>query len=270
MLPIIVAIFLALSVVGGGVVYAAENAPPTSPLHPVKEVVDNTAGSLHLVEGSEPTSTPTPVHRVKDQESVQTATPTPEPEGSDRVRPQDQDTDHPKPALTPLSTAEATAVAAIETAIPTLASNPNMPGHDGHGPTNGLEAKLDAATQAIGRGDTQAAQGILDAFARELNAMERSGHISGSSDYLTLYNDYVALLKAVNPNATPVPTVTPVAHSSASADAAGHQGRGRHDDDLSASPTPTPSSNATATPTPTPEPEGHGHGNAFGVKDHGK
>jgi len=226
-------------------VYAAESAPPTSPLHPVKIVVNNATGSLHLAPQTDATSTPTP--RSTHKKAGTGAT------GSD-----DQDEAHPKATMTPLPSPVASAVATLEAGINVLATDTAVPGNGGNGPQNGLDAKLDAAVAAIGRGDTQTANNILDAFAHQLNALERSGHIS-EDDYTNLYNQYTSLLKLEDANATPVASVTLHAHGSGAAASQGHQNQGKSDDEATA--TPSANTGATLSATPTSAPHGRGNPN---------
>ncbi len=242
MLPVIVAIFLALSVVGGGVVYASESAPPTSPLHSVQIVVNGAASSLHVAVPA--SSAPTPV-----------------PRGSLKGTSDDADGPHvrngatPNATMKPLSSPVASAVATLEAGVKMLATDTAVPGSNGHGPEEGLSAKLDAAVAAIERGDTQTAGNILDAFAHELNALRQSGHIS-DADYTSLYDQYTALLKLVDASATPVASVTPHAHGPEAG--AAHQNQGKDDNEVTN--TPTTAGSAVASATPTPEP--HGRANA--------
>ncbi len=241
MLPVIVAIFLALSVVGGGVVYASETAPPTSPLHSVQIVVNGAASSLHVGLSSTATSTPVPTPVLKGT--------TDHPSGSNA-----RDDARPNATLTPLPSPVASAVATLEAGVKMLATDTAVPGSNGHGPEDGLAAKLDAAVAAMERGDTQTASNILDAFAHELNAMRQSGHIS-DADYTSLYAQYTALLTLENANATPVPSVTP--HARGPEAGAAHQNQRKDDDEMTA--TPTPATGATLSATPTPEPHGRGN-----------
>lgn len=256
-LSIIVAIFVALSLVGGGVVYAAENAPPTSPLHPVQVAVNTASGSLHLIAPSTISSGPVTAPRQDSGKLNATSTP-----------PAAKDENGPKPTMTPLPPDVATAVAAMESDVKMLATDTAVPGHDGNGPENGLDAKLNAAVAALGRGDHQTAASNLDAFVHQLNALERSNHIS-QTDYTNLYSQYLALLQKVDPTATPVSTVTPNAEGHGSNQGATHSNATKHDDaaDSSASETSTTSS---PTATPTLFSHGNGIGNGIGARVHGK
>ncbi len=243
MLPIVVAIFVALSVVGGGVVYASESAPPTSPLHPVKIVVNTAAGSLHVAPQN--VSTPTPTPQSTDRKA-----------GKSASESNDQDELRAKATMTPLPSPVASAVATLEASINVLATDTAVPGNGDNGPQNGLDAKLDAAVAAMGRGDSQTANDILDAFAHQLNALERSGHIP-DDDYASLYNQYTALLKLEDANATPIPSVTP--HARGSDAGAGHGNPNQREGDDESTPTPSISTGASPSATPTPQPHGRGN-----------
>lgn len=240
MLPIIVAIFLALSLVGGGVVYASENAPPSSPLHPVQVVVHQTASTLHLTNLS-PTSSGV---------SSSAAPAGPNVDG----HPKDKDDAFPHPTRTPIPTALATAFATAEAEVHALATDTAVPGHS----ENGLDAKLDAARNALSHGNPEAAAAILDAFARQLNAMERSGHIS-QSDYTALRTQYLNLLTELNQTysltVTPIPTVGPNPHGpDQHAQPNELKGPDKHEDDDGVN------AGASTGLTPTPTPELHGKG----------
>lgn len=251
MVPIVVAILVALSVVGGGVVYASESAPPTSPLHPVKVVVNNAAGSLRVAPQIASTSTPTPRSTV---------------EKAGRSASESDDPDRPraKATMTPLPSPVASAVATLEAGLDVLATDTAVPGNGENGPQDGLDAKLDAAVAAMGRGDTKTANDILDAFAHQLNALERSGHIS-EDDYTNLYNQYTALLELGDANATPVPSVTPHARGAGAAASQGNQHHGKGNDgkghDVEATAPPSASAGTALNPTPTPQPHGRGNPN---------
>jgi len=263
MLPIIVAVLLALSLVGGGVVYAAENAPSTSPLHPVQVAVYHTANTLHLAAPSA-TATPTPKPPADKNVGAVSVTASSQGKNSDQgqgdaAQPRDNDDTHPKATVTPLSSDEVNAVATAEAQITALAGDTAVPGHGGNGPENGLDAKLDAAVQALGRGDKAGAAAILDAFAHQLNAMGGAGHIS-SSDYSALYTQYTRVLALFNGSATPVPQVTPHTGGAANGKSDAHADQGKHDVGAGAVNVVPGTANGVATPTPTPGP--HGRGNA--------
>jgi len=216
MLRIVVAIILAFSLVGGGVVYAAENAPPASPLHGVQIAVNNTASNLHLA-ASAATATPTP--RPKGKNEAKTAG-----SGTGQAHNPDQDDTHPRPTMTPLPPAVATAIATAEAGIEGLRTDPLVPGHAGNGPENGLDAKLDAVQTQLGHGDAKAASATLDGFVHQLNALERSGHIT-QANYDALYKKYLDLLPLVNAQASPVATVTPHQHGAGHGQAAAHRSK---------------------------------------------
>lgn len=239
MLPVIVAIFLAFSLLGGGVVYASENAPPSSPLHPIRVAVNGAAGTLHLVSPPIATSN-VAMAPVSDGKS-------------DDAGKNDSGNANSKVTRTPIPGPITTAFATAEAGARGLASDPSVPGNS----QNGLVAKLNAAQDAISRGDTQGAADILEAFVHQLNAMERSGHIS-QVDYNSLYSQYTSLLRSVDANATPVPTVVPNAHGSGHGQAEVHRSQNRPGDDATA--TGTPTTNTDTTPTPTPETHGRGNG----------
>lgn len=213
MIPIIVAIFLALSAVGGGVVVASHDAPASSPLHVVAVKTSGVFNTAQLPatqtatdedEKATPTVSPTPEATV-----TETVSPTPEAtatEAEDAADDGGSQSNKDRVAATPLPTQVATAIATIESDIQSLAKDPNT-----HGQAwQGLQAKLDAATRAEERGDGQAAANILNAFAHDLNAMESSNRIT-QDDYNALYAQYTGL--ATQLNAMPVPSVTPHADS---------------------------------------------------------
>ncbi|MCL4369727.1 MAG: DUF5667 domain-containing protein [Chloroflexi bacterium] len=85
--------------------------------------------------------------------------------------------------------------------VEALANDPEVRGNS----ENGLLAKLEAIQKAIQRGRADTAANILNAFLNELNAFQRSGHISADS-YARLYADYSALVTALGQS--PQPQVT--------------------------------------------------------------
>ncbi|MBI2906951.1 MAG: hypothetical protein HYX92_04780 [Chloroflexi bacterium] len=105
-----------------------------------------------------------------------------------------------------------------------LASDPKISGQS----YRGLLAKLEAAKAALERGQSRVALNNLDAFLNELNAFERSGHIS-AANYEALYASYSALVARLG--GTP---------------------RARRGD---GSTSPTPTATGSVTPAPTAEPE---------------
>jgi len=111
--------------------------------------------------------------------------------------------------------------------VATLATgDPNISGQS----YNGLLANLDAAKAALDRGEDNVATQILGAFANQLNAFQRSGHIS-SENYDSLYNSYVELVGALGGTPRPGATEVPRANKN---------------------PAPQASPEPTATPEPTP------------------
>ncbi len=116
--------------------------------------------------------------------------------------------------------------------VQNLASDPNLPGQS----HNGLVAKLQAAQAALDRGQSGVAVQILDAFLGELNALDRSGHIS-ADNYNTLYANYSALVTSLGgtpkPEATSVPSIN------------------KHRNEMS-----QPSADATPEPTESPDLDG--------------
>jgi hypothetical protein len=232
-MPIIVAVLLALSVLGGGVVYAAENAPPSSPLRPVREVVDNTLGQVTTIVTTVTTTTTTSGTNLNSTSTVTTTLTMngdePGSGHSDRGDADRGDQHRPITGTAPITiTFPVTNTGGITITFPIrekheiTVTNPftgslgitftnvltNVEGLDHLVPgqsDDGLLAKLRAAAEAIERGQTQVAVNILNAFAHQLDALEQSGHIR-SSTYSTLYNDYASLVSQLG--GTPVPTVT--------------------------------------------------------------
>ncbi|MBI2906950.1 MAG: hypothetical protein HYX92_04775 [Chloroflexi bacterium] len=70
-----------------------------------------------------------------------------------------------------------------------LATDANVPGQS----FNGLLAKLSAAITALARGEDKVALDNLDAFLNELNALQRSGHIS-ARNFDALHAGYSSLV----------------------------------------------------------------------------
>lgn len=252
MIPIIVAIFLALSAVGGGVVVASHDAPASSPLHVVAVKTSGVFNTVQLPatqtatdedENATPTVSPTPEVTV-----TETVSPTPEAtatEAEDAADDGGSQSNKDRVAATPLPTQVATAIATVEADIQSLAHDPNTRSQD----WQGLQAKLDAATRAEERGDGQAAANILNAFAHDLNAMESSNRIT-QDDYNALYTQYTGL--ATQLNAMPVPSVTP--HSTSSVNETTTSTSEKHqkgsnsgaDDQVTATSTPEASPSNTA------------------------
>lgn len=130
-----------------------------------------------------------------------------------------------------------------------LTSDDSVPGDV----VQSLQAQLQAAMNAIQRGEQATAAHILDAFAHHLNALFQSGHIS-ADNYATLRADYQSLVNQLN--ATPIPTVTPRAKPTHTV---GKSAKADNDDeDLTATPTATPSA-ISPTATPTANPKKHNH-----------
>lgn len=93
----------------------------------------------------------------------------------------------------------------------------------------GLLAKLEAADQALARGQAQVARHILDAFHNQLNALQRSGHIT-AQNYDDLRSRYAALVASLG--GTPRAGTEPHGRSESGAGAAAaaspsHGGEGR-------------------------------------------
>ena len=234
-MPIIIAVILALSVVGGGVVYAAETAPPSSPLHPIQVAVNDTVDQVTTVTTSATGGT---TDSTGDMTTTITSTLTLDPRSSDGSRSRQMDDsnnngnrdDHHAPitgtlpvTITfPVSDTDGITITfpiherrgitgtnpftgSLGITFTNILTNVEGLGNVGTGhEDNGLLAKLRAAADAIARGQSAVATRILNAFAHELNALNQSGRLSSDS-YTTLTNDYASLISQLG--GTPVPTV---------------------------------------------------------------
>ena len=211
MLPIIVAIFLAFSAVGGGMAYVAhENATTSGSASGAFNAAQMPAGHTTTPgDQDDMTATPTPgasetatatatATATLSPTATATSTSTPTPTTSVTITPTASVTITPTTSVTPSATASET---------PESDDQGGGRDSDSHGQAwRGLLAKLDAAIAAHDRGNDQAAMNILNAIAHQLNAMERSGQIS-QSQYDDLFAKYTSLVSSLN--GTPVPTVTP-------------------------------------------------------------
>ncbi|HLH71987.1 MAG TPA: DUF5667 domain-containing protein [Chloroflexota bacterium] len=137
-----------------------------------------------------------------------------------------------------ISTTVSAAVTQLISTTQTLQADPLVPGQS----YEGLLAKLEAAQAALARGQTDVAIRILDAFLGELNAQERSGHIS-ADNYAALYAGYSNLVTSLG--ATPKATVIPVRPSPQA---------GQADGTSEATPTDGDAPGLMARPTPEPSP----------------
>lgn len=109
-----------------------------------------------------------------------------------------------------------------------------------------LLAKLAAARDALDRGQIRVAANTLAAFAHHLNALARSGNISGE-DYDLLYDAYTKLAERLGD--TPVPTADVKPHSQPASPDAAPRGR---DEPGGAKPGQGTGAAERGTPTPTP------------------
>ena len=273
-MPIIIAVILALSVVGGGVVYAAETAPPSSPLHPIQVVVNDTVDQVPTATATA-TSTPTATTvATPDSSPTVTLTPTTVRLNSDgpEAHRADDNNGNRDGHLEPITgTLPVTMTFPVTDTDGITVTNPftgslgitftniltNVEGLGNAGPgheDNGLLAKLRAAARAIARGQSQVAARILNAFAHELNALNQSGRLSSDS-YTALTNDYASLISQLG--GTPVPTVVSTAVPSVTATPGDpsidkHSSKDRKDDGhRRAEQTPWPTGTATVVPTGT-------------------
>jgi len=196
----IVAIFLALGALSVGVVYAAHQAPAASPLHTAAVQTDSIviATQLPIVSAlvnsqANQLSTSSRPKAETTEEAEDTS-----PGGSQASKAHRQVTSLPSPV--------ATAIATMQAGVQNLVKDPNVHGKE----WRGLQAKLNAATKAMARGNNRAAANILNGFAHQLNAMENSGSLT-QADYDALYAEYTSLNQQLQ--VTPVPRVIPNSHA---------------------------------------------------------
>ncbi|MCL4459443.1 MAG: DUF5667 domain-containing protein [Chloroflexi bacterium] len=95
--------------------------------------------------------------------------------------------------------------------VVSLSADPNVPGQS----YEGLLAKLLSVQASLERGQTKVSLNQLDAFLHELNALQRSGHIS-QANYDRLYAAYTTLISSLGgepqpalPAGQPTPAATP-------------------------------------------------------------
>lgn len=167
---LIIALVMALSALGGGVVYASQHALTADALYRVGTTVE----SVPLAPATTDASKTRPLLDLAAKRVPEARLP--------------QYTDAVSNTLPISSTVSVTFTQAISN-VENLATDENIPGES----YKGLLAKLGAAHRAVERGQEHVAENVLNAFLNELNAMMRSGHISGDN-YHTLYSDYTALV----------------------------------------------------------------------------
>lgn len=218
MFPMIAALLIAIAVGGSGA-HAMPNSLPgrTSYAPETRQVIGQMAREEALAPA--PGVAKTAVDHAEEACCSRSLAVAPAPPSSAKPAAPE---DNPRRSPVPSSTTAVTLTQTISDVLK-LADDPLISGRS----YRGLLAKLEAADRALDRGQAQVAVHVLDAFHNQLNAFQRSGHIT-AQNYDDLLSRYSALVASLGGVARARTEPTHGSDSGAGADAAASQrGDGR-------------------------------------------